>query len=337
VCNAAPNTGQPFRVGALAALELPATRLTNIFDALESPIPPLAYSLVIATFERPEDLEITLFSVLAQSRLPREIVVVDSSRDERTSAFAGRWNGPCPLRYRRTGTRSAARQRNEGAALVDEAASPVIGFMDDDITLYPDACAKVLAIFDADSTAQTGGVAVRLEDFQRPEPRGWLWWYYRLQAGFSDRTYGARLFGPVINCLPSYTEGEGDLVAADWLNSGCVFYRTALFQRERFPAFEGYSFMEDVHLSARIARTHRLYFHKSAICRHRDGSNSLKRDVKGIARQRIRNQRLVARDVLGLSGAGFEAKLLLHKLFVSIAVIRRRDRSWKQELLGTWT
>ena len=299
--------------------------------------PQLAYSLVIATFERPDDLEITLAGVAAQTRLPREIIVVDSSRDDRTSEFAARWTGPCPLRYRRTDARSAARQRNEGAALVEAEASPVIGFVDDDITLYPDTCAKVLAVFDADREAKTGGVAVRLEDFHRPEPRSWLWWYYRLQAGYADRTYGARLFGPVINCLPCYTEGDGDLIAADWLNSGCVFYRTALFQREQFPAFEGYSSMEDVHLSARIARTHRLYFHKSACCRHRDGSNSLKRDVKSIARQRVRNQRLVAREVLGLSGAAFEAKLLLHKLFVSIAVMRRRDSSWKQELLGTWT
>jgi GT2 family glycosyltransferase len=296
-----------------------------------------SFSLVIATFERSEDLEITLAGVAAQRRLPREIIIVDSSRDDRTSAFAERWSGPCPLRYRRTESRSAALQRNEGAAMVDASASPVIGFIDDDITLYPETCEKVLAVFDADGAAETGGVAVRLEDFPRPEPRGWLWWYYRLQAGYADRTYGARLFGPVINCLPCYTEGDGDLIAADWLNSGCVFYRTALFQREQFPAFDGYSFMEDVHLSARIARTHRLYFHKSALCRHRDGSNSLKRDVKGIARQRIRNQRVVARDVLGLSGTAFEAKLLLHKLFVTVAVVRRHDPSWKQELLGTWT
>lgn len=305
--------------------------------ALESPAPPLAYSLVIATFERPDDLEITLAGVVAQSRPPQEIIVVDSSRDDRTSALTGRWSGPCPLRYQRSHARSAARQRNEGAALIDGAASPVVGFLDDDITLYPDTCAKVLGVFDFDNEAKTGGVAVRIEDFERPEPRGWIWWYYRIQAGFADRTYGARLFGPAINCLPSYTEGEGDLVAADWLNSGCVFYRTALFHREQFPAFEGYSFMEDVHLSARIARTHRLYFHKTARCRHRDGSNSLKRDVTGIARQRVRNQRLVCREVLGLSGAAFEAKLLLHKLFVSVAVMRRRDASWKQELLGTWT
>lgn len=304
---------------------------------MEPTAAPLAYSLVIATFERPEDLALTLQGIAPQERLPREIVIVDSSRDARTAQLAAGWSGPCPLRYQRTESRSAALQRNEGAALVEAARSPVIGFVDDDITLRAGTCAKALAVFDADREARTGGVAVRIEDIHRPEPRGWLWWYYRLQAGYADRTYGARLFGPAINCLPCYTEGDGELIAADWLNSGCVFYRTELFQRERFPAFEGYSFMEDVHLSARIARTHRLFFHKTASCLHRDGSNSLKRDVTGLARQRVRNQRLVACDVLGCSGPVFEMKLLLHKLFASVAVLRRGDPAWKQELLGTWT
>jgi glycosyltransferase involved in cell wall biosynthesis len=298
---------------------------------------PLAYSIVIATYERPGELRTTLDRLAAQTHSPAQIIVVDASPGRESAEVAQAFESRLPLRYRHTEARSAAVQRNEGAALIDADASPIIGFMDDDITLHPDTCAKVLAVFDADCEARTGGIAVRIEEICRPEPRGWLWWYYRIQAGYTDRTYGARLFGPAINCLPCYTESDGDLIAADWLNSGCVFYRTALFQREQFPAFEGYSFMEDVHLSARIARTHRLYFHKTASCQHRDGSQSRRRDALAIARQRMRNQRLVAREVLGLSGAVFEAKLLLHKIFASIAVIRRRDSAWKDELLGTWT
>ena len=30
-------------------------------------------------------------------------------------------------------------------------------------------------------------------------------------------------------------------------------------------------------------------------------------------------------------------KLLLHRLFASVAMLRRHQPSWKQELLGTWT
>ncbi|HEX8309715.1 MAG TPA: glycosyltransferase [Chthoniobacteraceae bacterium] len=299
---------------------------------------PLSYSLVIPTFELPDELERTFAGIAAQTRRPAAVIVVDSSRDEQTRELASRWTDRLPLRYVHTESRSAALQRNEGAALLHASESPLVGFMDDDIGLYPETCARVCEVFDQDAQSRVGGVAVRIDEIQRPQPSGWSWWYYRLQAGYTDRTYGGRLFGPAINCLPCYTESEGDLIRADWLNSGCVFYRTALFQTEGFPRFDGYSFMEDVHLSARIARTHELYFHATARCQHRDGATMRPRTNQAeIARMRIRNQRIVARDVLGLRGLGFEAKLLLHKLFATVSVLRRRDSAWRAELLGTWT
>lgn len=298
---------------------------------------PLTYSLVIPAYELPDELDRTLAGIAAQTRPPAAVIIIDASTHDRCRAVAERWQAQLPVRYERAAAASAALQRNQGAQLLDAAASPLVGFMDDDITLYPDTCAKVCAVFDADAARETGGVAVRIDQIQRPEPGALSWWYYRLQAGYADRTYGGRLFGPAINCLPCYTESDGDLIAADWLNSGCVFYRTDLFLRELFPRFDGYSFMEDVHLSARIARTHRLYFHKTARCQHRDGAVSRPRNLTDIARMRIRNQRLVARDVLGLSGPVFEAKLLLHRLFASVSVLRARGPGWKQELTGTWT
>ena len=297
-----------------------------------------AFSLVIATFERPDDLRITLDGVLAQKRLPLEIVVVDSSRDELTQTLCASWVGSIPLRYVFSKSRSAAKQRNEGADLVNPESS-VIGFMDDDITLYSDTCEKVLSVFDRDVERKVGGISVRIDDINRTAPSGLTRFYLRIQAGFAHATYGARLFGPGINCLPTYHEPgdeNGTLIPADWLNSGCVFYRREPFLREKFPAFDGYSFMEDVHCSARIGKTHRLYFHKTATCGHRDGTNSLKRDYLGMARQRIRNQRIVARDVQGLRGFSFAWKVLLHRLFASITILRGRERGWIQSLKGTW-
>ena len=308
-----------------------------MMEAPSDPVTPLAYSLVIPAYELPDELDRTLAGIAAQTRPPREVIVVDSSAHERCRAVVEHWQTWLPLRYESTTERSAAVQRNRGAQFIDPATSPLVGFMDDDITLYPETCARVAEVFDADASGETGGIAVRIDEITRPEPSRLAWWYYRVQAGYADRTYGGRLFGPAINCLPCYTETDGDLIPSEWLNSGCVFYRTAVFLRELFPRFEGYSFMEDVHLSARIARTHRLYFHKTARCQHRDGAVTRPRDFRAIARMRIRNQRLVAREVLGLRGPVFEAKLLLHKLFASVSVLRGRAPRWREELLGTWT
>ena len=42
-------------------------------------------------------------------------------------------------------------------------------------------------------------------------------------------------------------------------------------------------------------------------------------------------------NILGLREPWLSAKLLLHRLFVTLSVLRRRGPSWRAELLGTWT
>lgn len=297
-------------------------------------MPALAYSIVIATFERPTELRTTLESITTQTRQPARVIVVDSSKDDKTHAVADTFTGRLPLRYERAIRPSAAVQRNQGAAHVE---TPLIAFLDDDVFVPAETFATICAAFDADEAGRIGGIAARIDGMRHTPPRGLLWWYYRLQAGYAHPTYGGKLFGAAINCLPTYSEEGPDLIRSEWLNSTCVFYRTELFRREKFPEFEGYSFLEDTHLSARIGRTHELYFHRTATFEHRDAPSTFKRNARELARMRVRHQRLVARDILGLREPALTFKLLLHRFFASIAVLRSRGPSWKQEILGIWT
>lgn len=293
---------------------------------------PLEYSLVIATYERAEELRTTLASLAAQTRPPATVIVVDSSPDEKTLEVVKA--APLPVRYERAKKPSAAVQRNQGAALVT---TPLVAFVDDDVFVPPGSFEKICATFDADPEEKIGGIAARIDGMQHRIPSGLLRAYYRLQAGYPHPTYGGKLFGAAINCLPTYTESDSDLIPADWLNSTCVFYRTPLYAREKFPEFEGYSFLEDVHLSARVGRTHQLFFHRTATFEHRDAPSTFKRNTRELARMRVRHQRLVAHDILGLQEPVLTLKLLLHRLFASISILRQRSPTWQQELLGTWT
>ncbi len=295
---------------------------------------PLTYTIVIATYERPAELDRMLASVAEQARRPASIIIVDSSRNEETRAVADAHASQLPILYERAIEPSAAKQRNQGARHV---ATPLVAFIDDDARLFPDTCEKLCRVFDEDSAGKVGGVAGRLNGGTRPVPGWLLHWYYRIQAGYEHPTYGGKLFGPAVNCYPSYTEGDGDLVPSDWLSSTCVFYRTAAFKAEQFPSFSGYSFMEDVHLSARIARQHRVFFHRTALFDHDDAPSTFKRDWVSLARSRIRNQRLVARDIMGFSGPLFEWKLFLHRLFVTVYLLRRGGHGAWGEITGTWT
>jgi GT2 family glycosyltransferase len=292
------------------------------------------YSIVISTMERPAELARALDSVVSQERRPAAVIVVDASGDGATRAVVDSFEEKLPMIYAEAEAPSAAGQRNQGGGLVG---TELVAFIDDDVVLRPDTLSLLCRVFDRDEGNEVGGVAGRIEDMEHPRPGRLLWWYYRIQAGFPDPTYGARLFGPAINCLPCYENGSGKLIRADWLNSTCVVYRTGLFNRERFPAFEGYSFMEDDHLSARVGRSHRLYFHPGAVYEHLSASSEFKRNAHELARMRLRHRRCVSRDVLGASGVGFELKFFLHRVFSSISILRHGGKSRWRELWGTWT
>lgn len=293
---------------------------------------PMPYSIVIATYQRTEPLRRALDSIATQTQSPAQVIVVDASADSATQTMLADYAKKLPLVVLRQTTPSSALQRNAG---LTACTAPLVVFMDDDAVLNPDCMEKLSTAFDR-AGSQTGGISARMEGASHPQPHGLLWWFYRWQAGYGHRTYGGHLFGAAINCIPCYEAEKEELVRGQWLPSTCVMYRTALVRRELFPAFEGYSFMEDVHLSARIARTHALYFHTGSRFRHEDAPSPFKTSRDTLARHRLKNQRVVATQVMRLSGLSFELKFLAHRLFGTISVLRRRPTGWMQELRGMW-
>ena len=295
-------------------------------------IEPPPFSIVISTVDRPEALARALLSVAEQSHRPRRIVIVDASRDDSTRSVCVEFQHAFNLRWQRSHDASAARQRNAGATHVE---TPLIAFMDDDVVLEPDVFARLCEPF-ARLARPPGGVAGRIRGLGHGMPRGWLRRYYRLQAGFGHADYGALVFGPAINTLPCYENCHDDLICGDWLNSTCVVYDRDAFARQLFPDFAGYSFMEDVHLSLRVGRSRELYFHRTAEYEHRSQPSEFKRDHLALARSRIANQRIVARDLLGLDGITLGWKFALHRLFITTALLRGGGAGKWREVAGTW-
>jgi glycosyltransferase involved in cell wall biosynthesis len=295
----------------------------------------LSYSIVIPTLGCPDSLGETLAGIASQSRLPEFVTVVDATGNNETKQILNAFSDRFPVSYQQATEPSAAMQRNQGALRVT---TPIVGFVDDDVNLFPDTCDHLCSVFDQDFEGKVGGVSARSDALYRPVPRGLVWLYYRIQAGYAHPTYGGRLFGAAVNCFPSYVEVEieENLIPADWLSSKCVFYRTSLFHEEMFPNFQGHNFMEDVHLSARIGKRSRTYFHTLAKFHVQDarvGSNS---NVRETAQMRFRNRRLVSKEILGLAGFQLEVKFFLLRIFESITILRRRDSDWKEEFYGTW-
>jgi glycosyltransferase involved in cell wall biosynthesis len=293
-----------------------------------------AYSVVIATLHRPARLDRTLRDLLAQSCPPELIVVVDASDDSQSRDICTRLaDAKQPVLHLRAEATSSARQRNQGATLVR---SPLIAFVDDDVELPSELFERLLNSFATDQADTIGGVSARIEGMAHFPPGPLLRLYYRLQAGFDHPHYGACLFGLGINCLPCYLPDDPALIPSDWLNSTCTLYRRDLFDRERFPAFDGYSFMEDVHLSFRIGRTHRLYFHRDATYRHLDEPTRFKRDLPRRIRMQMVNRMRVARELLDLRGWRLLWCLTLLRCFETALLLRNRPPFWFKTLIAVW-
>ena len=132
----------------------------------------MTLSVVIATKNRPQDLEATVASLLAQSCTADELIVIDQSNDsaskravERAVANRRRFQGGAPvLQYiHKSNIPGAAAARNVG---IDLARGDILVFLDDDVILEPDFLREMLAVYEQDRAA--AGVSGIITNYERP-------------------------------------------------------------------------------------------------------------------------------------------------------------------------
>ncbi len=129
------------------------------------------YSVVVATRNRLDALQLSLPLLIAQTRPPLEIIVVDSTEaPEPIRAIVDQVAATTaiPLTYLHTAP-GASLQRNIGLA---QARGDVTLFPDDDSMLFPEAMEQVMRIYERDTAGQIGGVCASEVDRPPPEIAG---------------------------------------------------------------------------------------------------------------------------------------------------------------------
>jgi GT2 family glycosyltransferase len=288
--------------------------------------------VVIPTLGDREQLRTVVECLRGQSAaIPRVVVSLGSDVPRPI------WCGPEDESHRwlQAPEKGAAAQRNYAARTSQE---EIIAFLDDDISFGGDLFEKVLKVFAEDQEKRIGAVSPRMAGSGHPRPSRLLRRYYRWQAGYDDATFGARLFGYGLNLYPCYEVQTETRVAADWLNSPCLFVRREDFLMARFPDFHGYSFGEDVYLTAMIKkRGKKLFFLSDVEFEHHAGVGDYKADHFRLARMKTRNQGRIAREVLGMKGWRYWSRKVTHQLFVTACLVRDRKRGWMCEIAGVWS
>jgi glycosyltransferase involved in cell wall biosynthesis len=295
----------------------------------------LPISLIIATKDRPAVLSRTLESLSAQHVLPCEMIIIDGSSGDESQKVAARWTRDSApqvtLHWQRAEKLGAAVQRNQGVAVATQS---VIWFLDDDILLEPECLVRLWSALNSDS--QIGGVNAMITN-QRYQSPGWASRFmFRLMGG-TDDCFAGRVLGPAVNLLPEDRDELPDTVPVEWLNTTCTLYRREALPVPPFPSHvTGYSMMEDLTLSATVAKNWTLLNARTARIFHDSQPGSHKSDPVALAEMELVNRYYVMTQVLNRRGLRMLMKLALWESFQFLSLLRsnRNPTLWAQTLWG---
>ena len=226
----------------------------------------LKTSLVIPTWNRPEELTVALRSVLAQTRLPDELVIVDDGQLDAIPLRAELESAGVTCLYERKDIPDLPTSRNIGIRL---SSGDVVLFLDDDVELDPDYVRNVVQPLEDDPDRRIAGVGGRIVN------------YRKLRAGHRLRRLFDRLFlvaGDVEGrVLPSgFTtnygstfEPPGEAYDVDVLSGGAAAWRRSVFSEFSFTEnYRVHCAGEDQDFSYRVSRRYRLLFNPQAKLKH---------------------------------------------------------------------
>ena len=118
----------------------------------------LDYDVVICTRNRLDALELSIPSIVHQSRKPKSIIVVDSSDDHtKVVSLIRKISSDLDFEIRlfRSDIASSSAQRNIGLNYVT---SPIVFFPDDDSIFFPAASEEIMKVYELDDESEVVGV-----------------------------------------------------------------------------------------------------------------------------------------------------------------------------------
>jgi len=214
---------------------------------MTEPLPRLA--IVIPTIGRYEELRRLLASLAAQTRLPDEILILDE--DQSSRVFGSQFP---QLKIRvAAAPGSASFKRNAGFKAVRPGVG-LVGFMDDDIVLQPQAIENLLGFW---QTAEDGLGGTGCNWVNAPPPFARRLKSLRLTSrlGLYRSDAGAVLPSGFQTLMTYFAQST----YVQWLPSGAAVYSRRVLEEFAFDEwFEGYSYLEDLDFSYRVGKKYKL-------------------------------------------------------------------------------
>ena len=217
-------------------------------------------SVIIPTKNRYSDILVCIRSLLKQTLIPDEILVVDASDTEQLpEILTATFGDNSKIRYIHASP-GLTHQRNIG---VKSAVGDFLFFFDDDIVLEENFVREIYRVFENDSAMQIGGVYGNIvstleQDYQKP--------VLTLKKKLRIQAY--TLFASVfllskvrkdgkfqLSGFPTYPYGFEKVTEVECVPGGLTAYRKEVFMEFSFDeALTGYGYMEDDDFSYRVSK-----------------------------------------------------------------------------------
>lgn len=161
-------------------------------------------TVIVPTYNRPEELAACLGSIACQTRPPEELLVVDDGDldDMPHRELLKKKNIRCVLLKKKE--KGLTRSRNLG---VQHASGEVIFFFDDDVVLEPDYLERMEKLYEAKADSNLGGIGGVDLNTPKPSPMTYIEYLYNVfflispprsgrltPAGFSEQLPPERVF-----------------------------------------------------------------------------------------------------------------------------------------------
>lgn len=219
------------------------------------------FSIVIATYGRGRDLETALSSILEQTVLPKEVIIVDDTPDDSIERVVQKNQEAFHARkvrlsyFRNPRDRGAGISKNVGA---EKATGEIVLFMDDDVILDKEYLREVAKVYKTHPWAK-GVQGMPIGSFVQAGKPGLLNAFKRMFLLSSMSMKECAVQRSFKSTFPLHVS---ELSECDWLSgSNQSFRRAVLADFHNDEKMKRYSAGDDVDLSFRVHRSfpHALY------------------------------------------------------------------------------
>ena len=205
-------------------------------------------SVIIPTYNRPNDLRTVLNSIIIQTVLPKEVIIVDDSSNEDVKSVCTEMKDRLQeknidiLYVRNEKERSLTIARNIG---IEHCTEDIILFLDDDVILDKKYIETILKVYEENPNAL--GVQGMISSLAVKRKRNTL---NKLCFSFHTEKGKCRVLPSAYNTYPYSVD---KVIQCQWLSGANQSYKRKVLQNFKFDEnLKKYAFKEDMDLSYRI-------------------------------------------------------------------------------------